>query len=388
MRFIAMCFRNFKRRRLRTILCLSGCTLAVTFLVGVGASILRATTIIWDMNMLFENEIVVVSRDVLVIQGFPIGGTIPQTIVDELGGIEGVKEVIPMIFVIELRDGKISRIFPANITIGLPLEKIPSTFSFTGIGVEGNLPRERKEVLVGGSIADQYGLSAGDVISLKGENLTISGILRGPSMILSRSIIMSLKTCQEIYKYSGQISMVVVEPEAAADVKKVACEIESKINFVMALTENERNELTKPVLDELNFWNNGLRLLLLSISAMLIAVVEVMNVSESRRDIATLVAIGAPKVAILKMVIAEVALIGLSGGFLGLIFGGLAAVSLASSYTHIPIQMFIQSFFQLVTPQLTIEVLVLTLTTCCLSAVIPAMFALRINVNETLRAEY
>jgi len=386
MKLVTICFRNFKRRRLRTILCLSGVALAVTFLVGVGAAILRFTTIIWDMNMLFENEIVVVSRDVFVIQGFPIGGMIPQTVVDELRGIEGVEEVIPMIFNLELGNEKISRIFPANITIGLPLEKIPLIFSF--MGAEGKFPKEQNEVLVGKSIADQYSLSLEDVILFNGKNVTISGILCGPSMVLSRSIIMSLELSQKIYRYNMQVSMAIVEPEAAADVKKVACEIENKINFVMALTEDERNELTGPILDELNFWNYGLKLFLLLTSAMLIAVVEVMNVSESRRDIATLVAIGAPKKAILKIVITEVILIGLLGGLSGLIFGGVVAVSLASSYTRIPIQMFIQSFFQLVTPYLIIEVLILTLVTCCLSGVIPAILASRININETLRAEY
>jgi ABC-type lipoprotein release transport system permease subunit len=386
MRLIAMCFRNFKRRRLRTILCLSGVALAVTFLVGVGAAILRIMTIIWEMNMLFENEIVVVSRDVLVIQGFPIGGMIPQTVVNELGGIEGVKEVIPMIFNLDLGTKEVSRIFPANITIGLPLEKIPLIFPF--ISIKGSLPRDQNQVLIGESIADQYDLSVGDVVFFKGKSLTVSGIVCGPSMILSRSIIMSLQLSQEIYRYDMQVSMIVVEPKAAANVEIVACEIENKVNFVMALTENERNELTRPILEELNFWNYGLKLSLSSISALLVAVVQVMNVSESRRDIATLIAIGASKMAILKTVMGEVMLIGLLGGFLGLIFGGVVAVSLASSYTHIPIQMFVHGFFQLVTPYLIIEVLGLTLVTCCISAVIPSLHALRINVNETLRAEY
>jgi len=386
MRLIAMCFRNFKRRRLRTILCLSGVALAVTFLVGVGAAILRIMTIIWEMNMLFENEIVVVSRDVLVIQGFPIGGMIPQTVVNELGGIEGVKEVIPMIFNLDLGTKEVSRIFPANITIGLPLEKIPLIFPF--ISIKGSLPRDQNQVLIGESIADQYDLSVGDVVFFKGKSLTVSGIVCGPSMILSRSIIMSLQLSQEIYRYDMQVSMIVVEPKAAANVEIVACEIENKVNFIMALTENERNELTRPILEELNFWNYGLKLSLSSISALLVAVVQVMNVSESRRDIATLIAIGASKMAILKTVMGEVMLIGLLGGFLGLIFGGVVAVSLASSYTNIPIQMFVHGFFKLVTPYLIIEVLGLTLVTCCISAVIPSLHALRINVNETLRAEY
>jgi len=389
MRITAICFRNLKRRRLRTFLCISGITLAVTFLVGIGAATSRITATVKEMNLFFEDEVIVVSRDVFVIQGFPIGGTIPETIVNELNEIEGIEDVIPMIFILDLRTGEVSRVFPANITIGLPLEKLPLIFSLSLLRIDGSIPSEpSKEVLVGGSIADQYGLSIGDTISCEGENLTLSGIICGPSIILSRSIIMSLELAQKIHKYNAQISMAVVKPDVNADVERIASEIENRINYVMALTENERNELTNPVLDELKIWDYGMKLFLLSISAMLIATVEIINVSESRRDFATLIAIGASKSAIFKVIVTETILIGLFGGLLGLLFGGIVAVFIASSYTSIPALLFIQSFFDLISPYLVIEVLFLTLVTCCISGVIPAVFALRINVNEALRAEY
>lgn len=389
MRITAICFRNLKHRRLRTILCISGIMLVITFLVGIGAATSRITATIKEMNLFFENEVIVVSRDVFVIQGFPIGGTIPETVVNELNEIEGIEDVIPMIFILDLRTGEVSRVFPANITIGLPLEKLPLIFSLSLLRIEGSIPSEpSKEVLVGRSIADQYNLSVGDAISCEGENLTLSGIICGPSIILSRSIIMSLELAQKIHKYNAQISMAVVKSDVNADVEKIASKIENRINYVMALTENERNELTNPVLDELKIWDYGMKLFLLSISAMLIATVEIINVSESRRNFATLIAIGASKSAIFKMVVTETILIGLFGGLLGLLFGGIVAVFMASSYTSIPALLFIQSLFDLISPYLVTEVLFLTLVTCCISGVIPAIFALKINVNEALRAEY
>jgi ABC-type lipoprotein release transport system permease subunit len=279
--------------------------------------------------------------------------------------------------------------FPANITIGLPLQKIPLIFPSSFLQVKGHFPVDKyKEILVGGSIADQYNLSERATLYLKGNNLTLTGIIRGPSLILSRSIIMSLKLAQEVYNYDKRISMAIVKMESNVDAKKIADEIENNINYVMALTENERNELTSPILDEIAFWNYGTNMFMLTMSAMLIATVEIMNVSESRRDFATLIAIGASKFSIFKIVIAETVLIGFLGGLLGLLFGGAVAVSLASFYTGIPILFFIQSFFELVSPYLALTTLALTLMVCCLSGVIPALFALRINVNEVLRSEY
>lgn len=389
MRIALICFRNLKRRRLRTILCISGIALVVAFVVGISVAASRITVIVGEMNLFFENEIVVVARGVFVVQGFPIGGTIPQTIVNELKEIEDVEEVIPILFILDFKTGEIYRVFPANITIGLPLEKLPLIFSPFLLKIEGRLPTDpNNEVLVGGSIADQYNLSTGATISLKGENLTVSGIIRGPSIVLSRSLIMSLELSQKIYKYDQQINMAIVKPKFNADTEKIACEIENRFNYVMALTENERNELALPILDELKIWESGIKLFLFVMSALLIATVEILNVSESRRDFATLIAIGASKLAIFKIVITETALISFLGGFLGLFLGGVVAVLMTSQYTSIPASSLIHGFFELVSPYLVIEVLVLTIMTYCMSGIIPALFALRINVNETLRSEY
>jgi len=384
-----MCFRNLKHRRLRTLLCISGIALAVAFMVGIGATTSRVMAIINEMNTFFKDDLVVVARDVFVIQGFPIGGTIPETIVDELKEIKGVDDVIPMLFSLDLKTGEASRIFPANVTIGFPLEKFSLMISMSKLQLHGQLPvNSSKDVLIGGSIADQYDLFVGSTLHLKNRNLTICGILRGPSFVLSRSIVMSLKLAQEIYRYKMRISMAIVKPDPHADVERLANEIENKINYVMVLTENERNELTAPILDEMKLWDHGIRLTLFLMSIMLISTVEIMNVSESRRDFATLIAIGASKLSIFRMVLAETALIGFIGGFFGLFLGGTIAVFIASSYTSIPALMFIQNFFELVSPFLAVEILALTIAVCCVSGVIPAIFVLKMNINEALRSEY
>jgi len=358
-------------------------------MVGIGATTSRIMAIINEMNTFFKDDLVVVARDVFVIQGFPIGGTIPETIVNELKEIKGVDDVIPMLFSLDLKTGEASRIFPANVTIGFPLEKFSLIISMSKLQLHGQLPvNSSKDVLIGGSIADQYDLFVGSTIHLKNRNLTVCGILRGPSFVLSRSIVMSLKLAQEIYRYKMRISMAIVKPDPHADVERLANEIENKINYVMVLTENERNELTAPILDEMKLWDYGIRLTLFLMSIMLISTVEIMNVSESRRDFATLIAIGASKLSIFQMVLAETALIGFIGGILGLFLGGTIAVFIASSYTSIPALMFIQNFFELVSPFLAVEILALTLTVCCMSGVIPAIFVLKMNINEALRSEY
>ncbi len=389
MRTAAICLRNLKRRKLRTLLCVCGIALSIAFFVGVSAATLRITVIIREMNFFFEDEIVVAARDSFVIQGFPIGGTIPERIEEDLMEIADIRDVIPMLFILESKIGEVSRIFPMNITIGLPLSKLYSVFPPIFLRIEGDLPSDPyRDILVGKSIADQYGLSAGSIIHFKGENLTVVGIIRGPSILLSRSIIGSLRLVQKIERYEGQISMAVVKLKPGVDVEKTAEEIEEKINYVMALTESERNDLTYPILEELGFWNYGTKAFMLIISGILIVIVEIMNVSESRRDFATLIAIGASETSIFKMVLAETSLIGILGGLLGLLFGGIAAVFLASFYMSIPVIFFIQDLFNMVPPNLITEVLALVFFICILGSILSTIFALKVNVSENLRAEY
>ena len=389
MRISAICLKNLKRRKLRTLLCVCGIAFSIAFLVGVSATTSRVMTIIREMNFFFEDEIIIVARNTLVIQGFPIGGTIPEKTVDELEEIAEVEDAVPMLFILELRAGEVSGAFPANVTIGLPLDKLPLLFPPVFLRIEGRLPSDQyKEVLVGRSIADQYNLFAGSSISFGGKNLTIAGVIRGPSIILSRSIIMSLRLLQELQRYERQINMVVVKLKPNADVEEVADKIEKRINYVMALTESERNELTYPILEELSCWNYGTKIFMLIISGMLVATVEIMNVSESRRDFATLIAIGAPETSIFKMILAETSLLGVLGGSLGLLFGGVAAVFFASIYTNIPVIFFIQDLFNLVPPHLIAEALALAILICILSGIAPTFFVLKTNVSETLRAEY
>ncbi|MEM2341706.1 MAG: FtsX-like permease family protein [Candidatus Bathyarchaeia archaeon] len=389
MRVTAICIRNFKRRKLRTVLCISEIAIAVAFLVGVSALTSRMTAIIKEMNTLFEDEIIVVSRDVIVIQGFPIGGSIPERIIDELKRIEGVEEAIPMLFNLDLKVGGTSALFPANVSIGLPLEKLSILFPESLLIIEGQLPLDKyEEILIGRSIADQYSLSVGSIVNFKGMNLLVSGIIRGPSIIMSRSIIMSLELAQKIHKYEGQISMAVVrlKPNIAANV--VANKIEGEFNYVMALTENERNDVANSIFNEISIWHHITEIFTMVVSGILVATVEIMNLSESRRDFATLIAIGSSKMSLIKIVAAETFLIGFLGGSLGILFGGLSAVILASLHTNIPIIFFIWGFFDIITPHLIGTVLALNIFICIASGILPAIFALKINVSATLRSEY
>lgn len=390
MRLVTLCFRNLSHRKLRTYLCIFGVAIAICFIVAVGATTSRYAAIMTEMSMFFRGEIVVVSKNVIVIQGFPIGGVIPQSVVNDIKGMDGVEKVVPMLFNLEFRLGEVSNIIPINVTIGLPSEEWPAILGSASLRPGGRLPLENStdEVIVGCSIADQYGISSGSKITLKGRELTVCGIIEGPFALLGRSIIMNLELAQEILKYPMQISIAIVKPKPNVIHEELASRIEKQISYVMALTENKRNDLMKPILEAIENLNVAIQGVLLFLSIILVTILGMVNVSERRRDFATLDAIGAPLGYIFRFVLLETSLIGVLGGAIGIVFGSLTALILASFYTSIPLAQFFPSIFEIVPPFYMFEIFVAVVAACCVGGIIPAINATRTRIAEILRAEY
>lgn len=390
MRLTIICFRNLAYKKLRTLLCIFGVATAVCFVVAVGATSSRYATIISEMGMFFRDDIVVVARNVIVIQGFPIGGTIPQNMVDKIKGLDGVEKVVPMLFDFEFQMGEVSSMLPNNITIGLPIAEWPNIIGSAYLRPGGTLPPQNSTdmVIIGHSIADQYGISTGSKISLKGRELNVCGIIESPFAFLGRSIIMSMETAQEVLKYPMQISMAIVEPKINVAQEELANLIENESANVMALTENERNDLTKPIVDIIQSWNLAIQGIVLFLSMILVTILGMINVSERRREFATLDAIGAPLSYTFRIILLEATLIGVVGGIIGIAFGSVAAAILASLYTSVPMSQFFSGILLIVPPLYMLELFLAVVIVCCVGGIIPAINAARMRIAEVLRAEY
>ena len=386
-----MCLRNLLRRRLRTSLCVLGVALATMFIVVIGATTMRYVTVIKEMNLFFSGDVVVVPKGVFVIYAFPIGGTFQENIVDKVEEVEGVETAVPLLFIIASSSEEVFPLVPTNVNIGVPTGKWDVLVGSTPLKPGGSWPSadlNDKEVVVGPSISDQYDLTVGSKIEVKNHELRVAGILETKSALLTRTIIMPLELAQDIYGYNMLINMVVVEPKEGTPEEEIANRIELEIEYTKALTSDERDEIVEPLLSDIEKWNLGIRSVLFFLSMILVTMVAMMNVSERRRDFATLDAIGAPKSSIFRMVITETALIGLFGGLAGILFGSVAAVYLTSVYTSIPVSVIFPGLFYVVSPTQMIEILASTVAVSCIAGVIPAITATRMKIAEVLRSEY
>jgi putative ABC transport system permease protein len=354
---------------------------------------MRYTAVVKEMNVLFSGQVMVVSKDAIVIQAIPIGGgMLPQNHTERLiQNITGVDKTVPILFVTPIGIGGIIQPVPVNFSMGIPVEYWRLILGPTPLrGKAGHFPTNESsnEVVVGPSLADQYNWTVGLPITVMGHELEIVGILDTKLALLSRCVLMPLRLAQELYNYRGSINIITVKPIQGFSQKNLTDTMENQLPYVNALTEDERNDMIQPVLAQVETWNTGIQTVIFLMSLILVMTVTVMSVSERRRDFATLDAMGAPLSYVFRVVIFETSLIGVLGGILGIAFGSLAALVLASLYTNIPLAMFFPTFYEIIPPFYMLEIFLAVVFVCCLGGIIPAINATRMRIAEVLRAEY
>jgi putative ABC transport system permease protein len=378
---------------MRTSLCIIGVALATTFVVAVGATTTRYTTVIKEMNVLFSGQVMVVSNNTIVVQAIPITrGSLPESLATEIENkTSEADKAIPVLFITSINVEGVIQPVPPNFSIGIPVEDWRAVLGPAPLkGGHGHFPTDESsnEIVVGASLADQYNWTAYSEITVNGYRLNVSGVLDTKLALLARSVVMPLKLAQKIYTYPKSINMVIVKPAAGYSQEELAQAIKKQVPNIDALTEDQRNDMIQPILAQVETWNLGIQTVIFLISLILVMTVMIMSVSERRRDFATLDAIGAPLNYVFRIVILETALIGVLGGIFGVVFGSLSALILASLYTNIPLSLFFPSVFEIVSPVFMLEIFASVVSVCCIGGIIPATNATRMRIAEALRAEY
>jgi putative ABC transport system permease protein len=366
--------------------------IAATFVIAVGSTTMRYTTVIREMNVLFNGQVTVVSKDAIVIQAIPVtGGMLPQdSTVRALLSIPGVSTVTPVLFVTEVGSQALIQAVPVNFSMGIPVEDWHIVLGPVPLRANGHFPANdsSNEIVVGASLADQYNWTVNTEIQLNGYALRVSGVFDTKMALLNRCLVMPLTLAQLVYNYPQSVNILAVKPLQSMPQQNLTMAIKERIGYVNALTETERNDIVQPVLEQVQTWTIGIEVVVFVISLILVMTVTIMSVSERRRDFATLDAMGAPTSYVFRVVIIETFLMGVLGGVIGIAFGSLTAIVLASLYTSIPVTLFFPSILEIVPPIYMLEMFAAIVSVCCLGGIIPALNAMRMRIAEVLRAEY
>ncbi|MBN3037188.1 MAG: ABC transporter permease [Candidatus Diapherotrites archaeon] len=253
----------------------------------------------------------------------------------EMERVEGVRAAIPEIWgIVSEIEGESPKpeatYYGFAYLLGIdPAKEMLREGGFFGVDVakgRGITTVDKKAAIIGQVIADAYKKSLGSTIEVEGEKLKVVGIL-GESDLMGSAIITTMDVVRDASDFpAGKVSDFMVMVRPGQDENQVAKHIEFQIEDVDAYTASETldefSEMTATI--DLFFY-------VVSVIAILIGGVGIINtmlmsVMERMKEFGVLRSMGWTSDDVLRLVITESVLLGVSGGIIGCV-GGLSLIS-------------------------------------------------------------
>jgi len=196
-------------------------------------------------------------------------------------------------------------------------------------------PAEAGEAVVGTSLAHKLGLSTGAPLTLTVQGRTrtfrVIGILStGGSE--DEQILLSLPAAQELAARPGQLTLIQVSALASdRPTEELARALEVALPGVAARTQQRLVRAEERLLDRLSLLLGLIAGLVLMASGLGVASTMATSVLERTREIGLMKALGASRLRVGNLFLAEAGIIGLTGGLLGGVAGLLLAQVIAWS---------------------------------------------------------
>lgn len=235
---------------------------------------------------------------------------------------------------------------------------------------------ESNEALVGSEVAVALGVKQGDTITVMNRAFSISAVLPQTGTVDDSRIFTHLHTVQELTGRGPVVNAI----EIVGCCNQISKGLVQKINLL--LPEAKVVTVTQVVDTQIktNRMMANLSLMFLVIIVLVggasIANYMYANVFERRREIGTLMALGAGSRLVLRMFMLKALLFGLAGGVTGYVAGTLIAVVLGPRLVHIPI---------LPMPILLAWAVVVSLVIAVLASYFPALRAARLDPSKALQ---
>lgn len=196
---------------------------------------------------------------------------------------------------------------------------------------------EADEVLVGADVATSLAIKEGDTVSLLGNSFNVIATLPQTGTIDDSRIFAHLHTVQELAGKGPVVNAI----EVVGCCNEIFGGLVAKINRL--LPEAKVVTVTQVVDTQIrtNRMMSRLSLLFLVIIVLVgvasIANYMYANVFERRREIGTLMALGATSSTVLRMFLLKALLLGLAGGIVGYLIGTILSVTLGPRIAGVPV---------------------------------------------------
>jgi putative ABC transport system permease protein len=205
---------------------------------------------------------------------------------------------------------------------------------------EGRFVRELSstEVYVGADIAKLSAVSAGDQITLLGVPFIVSGLVRPTGTVDDGRVFAHLHTVQRLANKGEGVNVIEIMAcceDAAGGLTSELAELFPDVKVVTISQVVDTQVAVNRLMTRLSYLFFAV---LLVVGVASIAGTMFANVTERRREIGTLMALGATPALISRMFLGKALVIGLAGGALGYLGGTTLAVLLGPNWAGVPVQ--------------------------------------------------
>ena len=193
------------------------------------------------------------------------------------------------------------------------------------------------ETLVGADAAASLGLKEGDSLTLLGESFSVVAVLPQTGTVDDSRIFAHLHTVQRLSGKDGVVNCI----EIVGCCKEISAGLVDKVNKLLPDAKVVTVKQVVATQAKVNGMMERLSLIFLVIIVVVggagIANYMYANVFERRREIGTLMALGAGSFTVLRIFLLKALLLGLAGGVGGYAIGTLLAVTLGPRLAGVPV---------------------------------------------------
>ncbi len=195
------------------------------------------------------------------------------------------------------------------------------------------------EALVGSDLAEEYQIKVGQELQILGGEFRVAGVLPATGTSDDGRVLAHLHRVQELAETGPVVNVIEVVgccEEAAGNLVGELDELLPRGRVVTISQIVESQVTVNRLMSKLSFALFGI---LMVIGGASIASVMFANVAERRRELGTLMALGATPAKVSGLILLKASTIGLLGGALGLILGCISALIVGPALLGLPIAM-------------------------------------------------
>jgi len=269
-------------------------------------------------------------------------------------------------------------------TIAIGVSSIDSMTSKVDIKEGRILTPGAQEIMLGKQIADELECNPDSHVVVNEVEYRLTGILDSGSNIFDNAAVLAIEDARELLKLRDYVNLVFITAADQKQIKTVIRDIEKNLPSVAAYQINEFLGQNK-LLNTVKNYTKMVALLTLLISSIVVMNTLVMAISERKKEIGILLAVGWSRFMIMRTIVLESVLLCSSGGVVGT-FIGLGLIWFFQYNSRIIGSLWLKIPVQVSIPQM-LEAVGLAVVLGIISAIYPAAIASRQFPIQALRNE-